>query len=65
MITSAAENIRAELEREFPAWLVWIVWHAVGGQTWCARREGEDTAALNAPGPGELAELLRSAGQGP
>ena len=65
MITSAAENIRADLEREFTGWLIWIVWHAVGGQTWCARREGEDIALLNASGPAELAGLLRRAGQGP
>jgi hypothetical protein len=50
----------AALERDWPGWHVWVVYHAVGGQTWCARRHGEDIAALNAASPEGLAEALRS-----
>ena len=34
-----AEEIRAQLEAEWPGWQVWIVWRAVGGPLWCARRK--------------------------
>jgi hypothetical protein len=57
---NTTERIRAGLEQQFPGWHVWVVYHAIGGQTWCARRHGEDIAALNAASPGELAEALHS-----
>ena len=59
------ERTRAQLEQEFQGWVIYVITRAVGGQIWCAMREGEDTAALNASSPAELAGLLRSAGQGP
>jgi hypothetical protein len=33
-----AEEIRSQLEAEWPGWQVWIIWRAVGGPLWCARR---------------------------
>jgi hypothetical protein len=53
-----AEEIRAQLEAEWPGWQVWIVWRAVGGQTWCARRWDGTGQVLNANSAGHLAECL-------
>jgi hypothetical protein len=59
LIVNTIEQIRAGLEADHPGWRIWVVIHAVGKRrTWCARREGEDVAALNAASPGELAEAL-------
>jgi hypothetical protein len=52
------DQIVAELEHAHPGFQVWVIHRAVGGQIWCARRHGEDTAAFNASSPEELAELI-------
>jgi hypothetical protein len=52
------QAIVAALERDWPGWQIWIVHHAVGGQTWCARRWDDEKRVLNADSPCELAEYL-------
>jgi hypothetical protein len=48
------------LEREHPGWHVWVVYRAVGGAVWCARRHDDHDAenTLNAASAEELAERI-------
>jgi hypothetical protein len=54
------DKIVTELKRQFPGWHVWVVHHAVGGQTWCARRRGDEKQVVNADSADGLAELLEA-----
>ena len=36
--SEVTHGLRSQLEAEWPGWQVWIVWRAVGGPLWCARR---------------------------
>jgi len=56
-----AEEIRAGLEAEWPGWQVWIVWRAVGGPLWCARRWDETGPVITADSAVELADLIGEA----
>lgn len=50
-----AEEIRSQLEAEWPGWHVWIVWRAVGGPLWCARRRDCSGPPLSFGDPDTLA----------
>jgi hypothetical protein len=50
-----AEEIRAQLEAEWPGWRVWIVWRAVGGPLRCARRRDCSSPPLSFGDPDTLA----------
>ena len=52
------QAIVAQLEADWPRWLIWVVHKAVGGITWCARRWDDEKTVLNAASPDELAEML-------
>ena len=52
------EDAISQLQHEHPGWQVWVIYKAVGGSAWCAKRHDEDTASLNASSAGELATLL-------
>jgi hypothetical protein len=51
----------AAMEREWPAWMVWVVQRVQGGPIWCARRRDDEGHVLNAGSPTELAEALTAA----
>ena len=53
-----AEEIRAGLEAEWPGWQVWIIWRAVGGPLWCARRWDETGEVLSAGSAVDLADAI-------
>jgi hypothetical protein len=43
-------------------WLIWVVPLAAGGETWCARRHGDDVRhVLNAHTPEHLGEYIAQA----
>ena len=47
------------LERDWPAWQIWTVHHAVSRHTtWCARRWDGTGKTVNAYTPAHLAEYL-------
>jgi len=48
------------LEARHPAHQVWVIWKALGGQTWCARPRGSEDAreTINASSAEELNALL-------
>ena len=57
-------EIVAELEHDWPKWQVWVVYRAVGGIIWCARRWDDEKRVLNADSADELDGMLEEeAGQ--
>jgi hypothetical protein len=48
------DAIVAALEREWPDWQVWVVYRAVGGPVWCARRWDGTGETLNADSSDDL-----------
>jgi hypothetical protein len=62
---NATEQEVARLERRFGAtWQIWVIYRAVGGVIWCARRWGagdDATQTINASAPDELEEMLEAA----
>jgi hypothetical protein len=63
-LVSAMRNVNdatiMRLEREHPAWHVWIIYHAVGGPVWGARRWTDPDAAntINAGTAAALAAAI-------
>ncbi len=54
----------AALERDWPAWQIWIVHRVYGGPVWCARRWDGTGKTLNADTADHLVESLREATAG-
>lgn len=52
---------RALLQENFSDWEIWYVPRALGGMTWCARRDPHDINPLHADRPSELAEAIEAA----
>jgi hypothetical protein len=50
------DAIVAKLEHDWPDWKFWLIYPAVGGITWCARRWDESGPAINASSADALAE---------
>jgi hypothetical protein len=50
-----AEEIRSQLEAEWPGWQVWIVWRVIGGPQWCARRRDCSGPPVTSDDPDTLA----------
>lgn len=50
----------ADLQARFPTYEIWYVPLALGGFTWCARRQDETNLlnTLHADKPGELADMI-------
>lgn len=57
---------QALLQSSFPDWMVWYVARAVGGFTWCARRQDEPdlTNTLTTDTAANLADLIEQAQAG-
>jgi hypothetical protein len=51
-------EIVAALEKDWPKWQILVVYKAVGGIIWCARRWDDEHHVLNAASPDELADML-------
>jgi hypothetical protein len=49
------------LQKLYPEWEIWFVPRALGGFTWCARRDPRDIHPFNADLPRELAEYIEEA----
>ena len=61
-----AEEIRSQLEAEWPGWHVWIVWRVVGSLLWCARRRDCSEKPISAETADELAwEIEQAEDSGP
>jgi hypothetical protein len=58
---TAEQEVIAAMEREWPAWQVWVVQRVQGGPVWCARRRDDEGHVLNAGSAQELAEALAAA----
>ena len=61
MIRNRTDEIVAGLEADWPRWQIWVIYKAIGGTTWCARRwdAGDDgQATINADSPEELEGML-------
>jgi hypothetical protein len=52
----------AQLEADWPNWQIWVIYPAVGGVVWCARRWDGSGPVLNAESANELAEDLEAEG---
>ena len=59
---NATDQSVAELEEDHGAWQIWVIWKAIGGQIWCARRWDGTGAVINADNPDDLDEAIRKAG---
>jgi hypothetical protein len=58
------DAIVARLEADWPDWQIWVIYKAIGGVIWCARRWDDERNVLNADSADELTELLEEeAGQ--
>jgi hypothetical protein len=51
------DQIRRELQNEYPGWQIWYVFHHDGPATWHARPK----PWLNAPSPDDLRKLISQA----
>jgi hypothetical protein len=49
---------QALLQEHYPDYEIWYVPRALGGMTWCARRDPQDTNPIRAELPSELAEAI-------
>ena len=61
MASNPTDETVAKLEADWPDWQIWVVFRAIGGITWCARRWDNERQVLNADSPDELAEFLHEA----
>jgi len=64
MASNPTDATVAKLEADWPDWQVWVVFRAIGGTTWCARRWDNERQVLNADSPDELVEFLHKAASG-
>jgi hypothetical protein len=60
----ATRKAVSKLEREWPAWQIWVVPRVIGGPVWCARLWDNKRKVLNAGTADELAEQLTEAEEG-
>ena len=60
MVQTPTDEIVAELRRKWSDWQIWLVPRVYAGPIWCARRFDDHRNVLNAEGPEELEEQLRS-----
>ena len=58
MAASPTGEALARLRADWPQWQLWVVYRAVGGTVWCARRWDGTGPVLNADSAGGLAEAL-------
>jgi hypothetical protein len=58
MAAHPTDEALARLRADWPQWQLWVVYRAVGGTVWCARRWDGTGPVLNADSAGELAEAL-------
>lgn len=59
--TLSRDEALAALRAQWPAWELWIVPLAAGGELWCGRRRDDHKRVLNGHSPAELAEYLAGA----
>ena len=62
LMTSYEQRHLGLLQARYPAWEVWVVYRALGPNTWHARRKGDRLATLTADSPDELARKIEQAG---
>jgi hypothetical protein len=58
MVYNRTDEIVAELERDWPDWQIWVIYPALGGAIWCARRWDDESVVLNTANPETLVDLL-------
>ena len=58
MAANPTDEALARLRADWQQWQLWVVYRAVGGIVWCARRWDGAGPVLNADSAGELAEAL-------
>ena len=51
---------QAMLQEHYPNYEIWYVPKALGGMTWCARRDPADTHPITADLPSELAKAIEA-----
>jgi hypothetical protein len=52
------DEIVTGLKRDWPNWQIWVIYPALGGVIWCARRWDDKKRVLNADSADELVEYL-------
>jgi hypothetical protein len=63
-VRNRTAEIVVDLEATHPDWQIWVIYKAIGGTTWCARRWDDEKHVLNADNADELADMLEEeAGQ--
>jgi hypothetical protein len=60
MAANPTDEALARLRADWPQWQLWVVYRAVGGVLWCARRWDGTGPVLNEDSAGELAEALEA-----
>jgi hypothetical protein len=60
MAANPTDEALARLRADWPQWQLWVVYRAIGGLVWCARRWDGTGPVLNEDSAGELAEALEA-----
>jgi hypothetical protein len=63
VIRNAIGEAAERLQAEHPAWQIWVVYRAVGGVVWCARRRDGEGKVINEDSPTALGAAIGEAGQ--
>jgi hypothetical protein len=58
VIQNMAHQIAEALEKDYPGWVVTVLFRATQPPLYCARREGEDVNACRSEDPDDLADLI-------
>jgi hypothetical protein len=61
VIRNAIGEAVERLQAEHPAWQIWVVYKAVGGVVWCARRRDGEGRPINEDSPAALSAAIRQA----
>jgi hypothetical protein len=60
MPANPTDKALARLRADWPQWQVWVVYRAVGGAVWCARRWDGTGRVLNTGSADQLAKALEA-----
>jgi hypothetical protein len=63
VVQNGIDKAVERLEAAHPEWHIWVVYKAVGGVVWCARRRDGEGKIINEDSPTALAAAIRQAGQ--
>ena len=60
MPANPTDETLAQLRADWPQWQIWVVYRAIGGTLWCARRWDGTGLVLNTDSADELVDRLET-----